>query len=115
MVESISRGGIVYVKLEGTGSRQSGYRPVLVISNNMCNKHSPVISVVPLTSKSSKKPIPTHKTIEKGIGNLKVTSIALCEALTSLCKDSVMEKIGTVDTYTLAQINQGVMCQLGIC
>jgi mRNA-degrading endonuclease toxin of MazEF toxin-antitoxin module len=35
--------------------KQSGIRPVVVVSNNKANQHSPIITVVPLTSKIQKK------------------------------------------------------------
>ena len=31
--------------------KQSGIRPAVIVSNNRANKHYPVITVVPLTSK----------------------------------------------------------------
>lgn len=31
--------------------KQSGIRPAVIVSNNRANEHSPVITVVPLTSK----------------------------------------------------------------
>ena len=37
------------------GSIQYGRRPVLVIQNNVGNKHSPTIIIVPLTSKHKKR------------------------------------------------------------
>ena len=37
------------------GSMQGGMRPVVVVSNNMANKHSTVITVVPLSTKIFKK------------------------------------------------------------
>lgn len=32
-----------------TGCCQSGFRPVLIVSNNTANAHAPVITVVPIT------------------------------------------------------------------
>ena len=46
----IRRGDILYVDLgvQYQGSIQGSMRPVVVVSNNMANKHSTVITVVPL-------------------------------------------------------------------
>ena len=33
------------------GSLQSGIRPVLIISNNKANEFSPVITIIPITSR----------------------------------------------------------------
>lgn len=110
----VARGDIIFVTLNGDGSMQRGDRPCLVVSNDSCNKYSPVIQVVTLTTKMNKKPLPTHKLIEKGIGNLKTASVALCETVTSLPKQNIKFKIGSLDYKTMEQINDGIMCQLGI-
>ena len=65
------RGDIYYVDFgEKAGSKQVGIRPVLVVSNNKANKHSPpVVTVVPLSARVwKKKYIPTHVQIPKGAG-----------------------------------------------
>ena len=59
----IRRGDILYVDMgeEYEGSIQGGMRPMVVVSNNLANKFSPVITVVPLTSRTYKKRyLPTH-------------------------------------------------------
>jgi mRNA interferase MazF len=45
---------------KSNGSVQRGVRPVLVISNNIGNSRSSVVIVVPITSSSTKKRIPTQ-------------------------------------------------------
>ena len=44
------------------GSIQGCMRPVVVVSNNMANKHSTIITVVPLSTKNllKKRNLPTH-------------------------------------------------------
>lgn len=56
---SIRRGDILYADLgvQYQGSLQGGMRPVVVVSNNRANKHSMVITVVPLSTKSIKSRI----------------------------------------------------------
>jgi len=41
-------------------SVQSGTRPVLVISNDMANRNSPIITVIPMSSKLKKLELPVH-------------------------------------------------------
>ena len=87
----LKRGMIVFADLGGNkGSIQSGKRPVLICSNDMNNKYSSVLTVIPLTSKMSKRPLPTH--VELNSENtpcLKFKSIALCEQIITLPKDSI--------------------------
>ena len=51
------RGDVYFADLgENIGScKQGGFRPVLVVSNNRANEHSPVITIVPLTARVYKK------------------------------------------------------------
>ena len=39
---------------------QQGFRPILIISNDRANTYSPVIIAIPLTSRLTKRPMPTH-------------------------------------------------------
>lgn len=84
----IIRGDILYADLGGQyqGSMQGGMRPVVVVSNNMANKHSTVITVVPLSTKIfKKKNLPTHVFVSTyRAEGLEQHSIALCEQVTAL-------------------------------
>lgn len=66
------------------GSIQSGTRPVVIVSNNQANRHSPVITILPMRSQISKKKLLTHITIEDC--GLKIKSIALAEQIMSINK-----------------------------
>ena len=52
MERKIKRGDIYYANLNPViGSEQGGRRPVLIISNDVGNKHSPTVIVAPSTSR----------------------------------------------------------------
>ena len=56
----IKRGDIFYADLNPVvGSEQGGIRPVLVVQNNVGNRHSPTVIVVPISS-VRKKNLPVH-------------------------------------------------------
>lgn len=56
------RGEIYYANLDPVfGSEQSGFRPVLIIQNDIGNRYSPTVIVAPITSKPDvKAKLPTH-------------------------------------------------------
>ncbi len=57
----IRRGDIYYADLRPVvGSEQGGVRPVLVIQNDVGNKHSPTVICAAITSKMNKAKLPTH-------------------------------------------------------
>ena len=111
----IARGMIVMVDLPlGNGSVQGGTRPAVVISNDRGNKFSPVLIVVPLTSRT-KKLLPTHHTIEPSMVNgLTKTSIALAEQIITIGKDTVRNIVGTLEEIDINFINRKVMTSLAL-
>ena len=111
----IKRGSIIMVDLPlGNGSVQGGVRPAVVISNDRGNKFSPVLIVVPLTSRV-KKFMPTHHTIEPSmINGLTKTSIALAEQIITIGKDTVRNIVGTLEEIDINFINRKVMTSLAL-
>lgn len=118
----IRRGDILYADLGGQyqgsmqGGMQGGMRPVVVVSNNMANKHSTVITVVPLSTKIlKKKNLPTHVfVLAYRAEGLEQHSIALCEQVTALDYGRIIENMGKVDEETLARITEAVQVQVGV-
>jgi len=82
----------------------------------MANRHSPVITVVPLTSKIHKKQyLPTHVFLN-GYRNtgLNRHSLALCEQITSVAFSDILEVAGRVSERKLLEIGYAVMVQCGL-
>ena len=88
------KGDIYWADLgEEEGSLQAGYRPVVIISNDLANTHSPIITVIPTTSKN-KKYLPTHVYIQ-GCG-LPKPSLLLAEQITSINKARLIKKMDSI-------------------
>jgi mRNA interferase MazF len=57
----IKRGDMYYADLSPViGSEQGGVRPVLIIQNDVGNKHSPTVIAAAITSQTTKNKLPTH-------------------------------------------------------
>lgn len=99
----IKRGDIVIADLGGaTGSEQGKMRPVIVIQNDIGNKHSPTTIIVPLTSKKKKKGLKTHVLIEKTEENgLTEDSIALCEQVRTIDKKRIKAELGYISELSV--------------
>lgn len=114
----IRRGDILYADLgvQCQGSIQGSMRPVVVVSNNMANKHSTVITVVPLSAKINKKRnLPTHVFVSAyKCEGLEQHSITLCEQVTALDWGRIIENMGKIDKDTLARITEAVQVQVGV-
>ena len=114
----IRRGDILYADLgvQYQGNMQGGMRPVVVVSNNRANKHSLVLTVVPLSKKIYKKQnLPTHVFVSTHRAEgLEQHSIALCEQVTALNFDRIIAHMGRVSEETLDRITEGVQVQVGV-
>lgn len=73
---------------------QYGRRPVIIISNDQANIHSPVITAVPLTTRLKKTALPTHVFV-RGQG-LDRDGLALCEQILTLDKFRLVRRIGFI-------------------
>ena len=108
----IKRGEVWFAELPDLGdSIQYGSRPILVVSNNICNKHSSIITAIPLTSVSKKKYQPTHIFIEHT--DLK-GSVVMCEQIISISKKRLHNKICEINHEDLLRIEQGMKVQIGL-
>jgi mRNA interferase MazF len=111
------RGDIYYVDFGQNidSNKQCGIRPAVIVSNNRANEHSPVITVVPLTSRTYKKrSLPTHVFIPKGCG-LERNSLALAEQVEAIDKKNLRDKRGQItDVVIMERITQAIQIQIGV-
>ena len=57
----VHRGEVFYADLSPVvGSEQGGIRPVLIIQNEIGNRHSPTVIAAAITSRQDKAKLPTH-------------------------------------------------------
>lgn len=105
---------IYYASLEKKqGSVQHGFRPVLIVQNDIGNFYSEAIIVVPLTT-SQKKELPTHVVIGQEEG-LTERSTVLCEQITTISLYQLEEKIGEVVVEdTAKKIEQALAIAIGL-
>lgn len=112
----ITRGKIIMVDLPmSNNSIQGGLRPCLVVSNNKGNQYSPVLIVVPITSRQTKKPMPTHFHIEPSLMNgLTKKSIALAEQIITIGKEMVVDVIGELNLSEMNLFNNKLKKSLNL-
>ena len=87
MSRTYLRGDLYYADLgSGIGSEQKGNRPVVIIQNNVGNKHSPTVIIAAITSKANiKAKLPTHYYLDAGNG-LAQPSLVLLEQIRTVDK-----------------------------
>ena len=83
----IQRGDVYYADLRPVvGSEQGGVRPVLIIQNNIGNRHSPTVICAAITSQMHKAKLPTHVELNCDKYDLAKDSVVLLEQLRTIDK-----------------------------
>ena len=109
------RGDMHYADLgKGIGSEQEGYRPVVIIQNNVGNKHSPTVIIASITSKrDAKAKLPTHYLIGAEDG-LEMPSLVLLEQLRTIDKRRLSSFIGHLSEKHIQGINHALAVSVGL-
>ena len=109
MERKIKRGDIYYANLNPViGSEQGGTRPVLIISNDVGNKHSPTVIVAPITSRiHTKAKLPTHTLINDFEG-LDKNSIILLEQVRTIDKQRLKQYLGMIPDNIVARVDKAL-------
>ena len=112
----VKRGDMFYADLSPViGSEQGGIRPVLIIQNDMGNKHSPTVIAAAITSQRGKNKLPTHIEIDSKQNGLKTDSVVLTEQIRTIDKSRLKEKIGHVDDEkVMLKINNALGVSFGL-
>ena len=109
----IKRGDIYYADLRPVvGSEQGGIRPVLIIQNNVGNRHSPTVICAAITSKMNKAKLPTHIEIDAGTYDIVRDSVILLEQLRTIDKQRLKDKVCHLDQDILRQVNKALQISL---
>lgn len=112
---TIKKGDLYFADLSPVvGSEQGGIRPVLVVQNDVGNKYSPTIIVAAITSQMNKAKLPTHVEIDAANNGLSRNSVVLMEQLRTIDKKRLKERIGTLDSELIPDVNHALGISLGI-
>lgn len=107
------RGDIYYADLRPViGSEQGGIRPVLIIQNDVGNKHSPTVICAAITSKMNKAKLPTHIELNASKYDMVKDSVILLEQLRTIDKKRLKDRICHLDQDIMQVVNYGLMVSL---
>lgn len=109
----IRRGDIFYADLSPVvGSEQGGIRPVLVIQNDIGNKHSPTIICAAITSKMNKAKLPTHVEIDSKKYKIVKDSVVLLEQIRTIDKQRLKDIVCHVDRELMNRVDEALCVSL---
>ena len=111
----IKRGEIYYADLSPViGSEQGGMRPVLIVQNNVGNKHSPTVIAAAITSQKEKTRLPTHITLAAQNCGLAKDSVVLLEQVRTLDKKRLKERMGELDGSAMGKVDNALSVSFGL-
>ncbi|MBX6394534.1 MAG: type II toxin-antitoxin system PemK/MazF family toxin [Alicyclobacillaceae bacterium] len=111
----IKRGDIFFANLSPVvGSEQGGFRPVLVIQNDIGNRFSPTVIVAAITAQIQKAKLPTHVEIDAKTYGLDRDSVILLEQIRTIDKQRLTDKITHLDDEMMNKVNESLMISLGL-
>lgn len=107
--------GMVYwanlPKYDVSPNAQQGMRPCIIVSNNVGNLFSKMVTVVPCTTNVDKPDLVTHYRIKL---NSKEDSLVLCEMILTVNKDLLNGFMGILDETTMKHIDKCIEYSLGL-
>lgn len=128
------RGEVHWGDLEPVkGSEQGGFRPVLVISNNLMNQTAPIVIVVPISRNGEKVKagpfnVPYQSSLlqvdqqavqelaKMGFQYAGQNGVLLCNHARSISKDRLIKRVGTFlpNRKVLEQVEQAISHSYGL-
>ena len=108
-------GDIFYADLSPVvGSEQGGTRPVLIVQNDMGNRHSPTVIAAAITSQMNKAKLPTHIELTGRNVGLTKDSVVLLEQIRTIDKRRLREHMGRLDAAMMNQVDNAIAVSFGL-
>ena len=112
---NVRRGEIYYADLSPVvGSEQGGMRPVLIVQNDVGNRHSPTVIAAAITSRQDKNRLPTHIEVQADKCGLARDSIVLLEQIRTIDKKRLGDKMGELDLNSMDKVNTALSISFGL-
>jgi len=100
----VHRGEVFYADLSPVvGSEQGGIRPVLIIQNEIGNRHSPTVIAAAITSRQ-----------DKDRCGLAKDSIILTEQIRTLDKRRLRERAGVIPPDDMRRVDEALGVSMGL-
>lgn len=87
---------------------------MLILQNDVGNRHSPTVIAAPITSKTGKTQLPTHVSLDKQSSGLRCGSTILLEQLRTIDKSRLKGKIGILSGPEMKRIDWALGISVGL-
>lgn len=87
---------------------------MLIIQNDVGNRHSPTVICAAITSKMNKAKLPTHVELSSGQCRIVKDSVILLEQVRTIDKTRLKEKVCHLDEGVLKKIDKALLISLAL-
>jgi mRNA interferase MazF len=109
-MKDIKKGEIYMADLNPVkGHEQAGFRPALILQNNILNKNLNTVIIAPITSNLKAKGLLTTYFLNKKSSKLKFDSVLLLFQIRTIDKIRLKRKISVLPSENLKEITQQLM------
>ena len=110
---TIKRGEVFIAALDPViGHEVAKTRPVIIVSNNIGNKYSGAVTIIPITSKNLTKTYPFEVYLPKDAGPLKKNSKAKADQIRTLDKARLLKSIGMLNDELMNNMDKAIKVHL---
>jgi mRNA interferase MazF len=109
------RGEVYLVNFDPTiGAEIQKTRPVLIVQNDIANRHSPITIVAAISSQFDETLYPTEVLMQPPEGGLSIPSVVLLNQIRSIDKRRLVRRLGVLAPTTMARVNRAILISLGV-
>ncbi len=109
---TVKKGQIYLAYLNGKGCEQRGKRPVLILQNDVGNKHSPTTIIAPITSAKKRRNLPVHVPLYSN--KLNKDSMVLLEQIQVMDKSRLGKMICSISDEQLTEVEKALAVSFGM-
>ncbi len=113
-MSEVRRGDIFLVDFNpARGSEQAGYRPAVIVQNNVGNRYGSTVIIVVVTTAVSKI-YPFLVSLDAGEGGLERESAVNAAQILTVDKSRLVKKIGALSPEKMDEVNHVLKISLGL-
>jgi mRNA interferase MazF len=110
----IKRGEIFLARLVQNDPGITRTRPVLVVSNDICNAHSGTVTVLPITARNLSDVYPFEVLLTKGVGTLAKESKVKTDQIRTLHRSNLIKSLGMVENEVMQAVESALKVHLSL-
>ena len=95
------------------GSETGKRRPALIVSNDIGNRNSDIMTVLPITGRPAKRPYPFEVLVPKGLAGLTIDSRIMANQIRTVDKSRLVGLRGSLPSQYLSQAKKAMDTHLG--